>query len=72
MHRESERGEREMTNEQLLIKEESDRIPASPSLLNEHLEQRDPPSTEQNKDPHPNCYCTDMRERITVLEGGLV
>ncbi|KAA0701582.1 hypothetical protein E1301_Tti023988 [Triplophysa tibetana] len=48
--------------------EESDRTPVS----DEQQEQRDLPNAEQTKELHSHCYCTDMRERFTALEGELV
>lgn len=45
---------------------------SNPPLQRNQTEQRDTPNTEQTKDPHSHCYCMDMRERFTALEGELV
>lgn len=63
-----DRAQKETTNsEQLITPEES--VSHTDEDQTEH---RDPSSTEQTKDPHPHCYCTDMRERFTELEGEMV
>ncbi len=59
-----------ITSDQLITPEES--VSHSIHTNEDQTEQRDPSSINQTKDPHSHCYCTDMRERFTELEGEMV
>ncbi len=59
-----------ITRDQLITPEES--VSHSIHTNEDQTEQRDPSSINQTKDPHSHCYCTDMRERFTELEGEMV
>lgn len=59
-----------ITSDQLITPEES--VSHTIHTDEDQTEQRDPSSINQTKDPHSHCYCTDMRERFTELEGEMV
>ncbi len=59
-----------ITSDQLITPEES--VSHTIHTNEDQTEQRDSSSINQTEDPHSHCYCTDMRERYTDLEGEMV
>ncbi|ROL46490.1 Cilia- and flagella-associated protein 58 [Anabarilius grahami] len=59
-----------ITSDQLITPEES--VSHTIHTDEDQTEQRDPSSINQTKDPHSHCYCTDIRERFTELEGEML